>query len=323
MTAAVAITVATGGAAAPIIAGVMVSMVMGAGISAGMAALSGANGEEILSAASNGAIDGFMWGGIFALGGAAINAAKSAGAASLGDDVGRTATKAGCFIAGTGILTDTGIAAIEEIKVGDKVWSYNEETGENELKEVVLLYRYEKTELVHLKLSDGQKITTTTEHPFYVVTEKNWFAAKDLRAGDLLRYVNGQTVIVEWIQHELLESILTVYNFEVADNHNYFVAESVGVNRNEFVLVHNECGDLSGLSKAPKNNLPNSTYKQVDNLGNTLSITNYNADGLPIMRIDFNHSHVGIKPHVHFKEWNQRGEMIKKWIEDLFGNILE
>lgn len=39
-----------------------------------------------------------------------------------------------CFIAGTLILTSLGLMKIEEIKVGDKVWSYNEKTKKKNLK---------------------------------------------------------------------------------------------------------------------------------------------------------------------------------------------
>ena len=59
--------------------------------------------------------------------------------------------------------------------------------------------------------------------------------ARALRAGDILVLSNGELVIVEWIDHEILESPVKVYNFEVEDFHTYFVGESS-------VLVHNECG---------------------------------------------------------------------------------
>ncbi|WP_433946887.1 Hint domain-containing protein [Paenibacillus sp. SN-8-1] len=46
-------------------------------------------------------------------------------------------SKCYCFTAGTKVLTDVGEKPIEEIEVGDKVLSKNEETGEVEYKEVV------------------------------------------------------------------------------------------------------------------------------------------------------------------------------------------
>ena len=54
-----------------------------------------------------------------------------------------------------------------------------------------------------------------------------------MRAGDILVLVNGEYVVVEKIQHELLESPVKVYNFQVADYHTYYVASGV--------LVHNNC----------------------------------------------------------------------------------
>ena len=48
--------------------------------------------------------------------------------------------------------------------------------------------------------------------------------------------MNGEYVIVEQIQHEILETPIQVYNFEVEDFHTYYVTESS-------ILVHNaNCG---------------------------------------------------------------------------------
>ena len=49
-----------------------------------------------------------------------------------------------------------------------------------------------------------------------------------------MQLLNGEYVIVEQVQHELLESPVTVYNFEVEGFHTYFVSETS-------VLVHNDC----------------------------------------------------------------------------------
>ncbi len=56
---------------------------------------------------------------------------------------------------------------------------------------------------------------------------------------------NGDYVIVEKVQHEILEQPIAVYNFEVEDFHTYYVGESS-------VLVHNAtCGPrISGVPKA-------------------------------------------------------------------------
>ena len=139
-----------------------------------------------------------------------------------------------CFIAGTAVLTVAGNRAIETIKTGDMVWAENPETGEKAPKAVVQTFVNETNELVHVCVN-GEELVTTPGHPFYSPV-KGWIAACKLRAGDILVLQSGKYVIVEKVQHEILESPIAVYNFEVADFHTYYVGESA-------VLVHNACGN--------------------------------------------------------------------------------
>ena len=46
--------------------------------------------------------------------------------------------------------------------------------------------------------------------------------------------LNGEKVVLELVQHEILETPVTTYNFEVADFHTYYVGTYN-------VLVHNKC----------------------------------------------------------------------------------
>lgn len=137
-----------------------------------------------------------------------------------------------CFVAGTPVSAACGYIAIEEIKVGDMVWAENPETGEKGLKEVVQTFVNETDHLVHLEVN-GETITTTPMHPFWV-PQKGWTSACKLRAGDMLQLLNGEYVVLEAVQHEILESPVTVYNFEVEDFHTYYVSNSE-------ILVHNMC----------------------------------------------------------------------------------
>ena len=137
-----------------------------------------------------------------------------------------------CFVAGTVVLTAAGLVAIENIRSGDSVWAENPETGEKAIKQVMQTFVNETDELVHVFIN-GEEIVTTPEHPFYV-PQKGWTGAVHLHAGDILVLHSGEYVIVEKIQHELLETPIKVYNFEVADFHTYFVGESA-------MLVHNAC----------------------------------------------------------------------------------
>ena len=139
-----------------------------------------------------------------------------------------------CFVAGTVVKTAEGDVTIENIQVGDYVYAHNPETGETELKPVVQTFVNEATELVHV-FADGEEIICTNEHPFYSPV-KGWTEACKLRAGDILVSLNGEYIVVEQVQHEILETPIKVYNFEVEDFHTYFVGDGDGV------LVHNECG---------------------------------------------------------------------------------
>lgn len=149
-----------------------------------------------------------------------------------------------CFAAGTGVLTVTAAGkiekkAIEDIKVGDLVISYNEETGQTEVKPVTETYVSGHEETVKVKHSGGQELTCSVGHRFF--TARGWISAEDLRAGEILQLVNGEKVVVELVQHEILESPIPLYNFAVDGNHNYYVAESVSAATHNFVLVHNDC----------------------------------------------------------------------------------
>ena len=139
-----------------------------------------------------------------------------------------------CFVAGTLVTTEDGQEPIEEIEVGDKVLSEDETTGEVAVKTVTETYVNETDELIHIGVN-GETISATPTHPFYV-DKLGWTLARSLRAGDVLVLSNGELVTVEWVQHEILESPIKVYNFEVEDFHTYFVGENG-------IFVHNGCGD--------------------------------------------------------------------------------
>ena len=80
--------------------------------------------------------------------------------------------------------------------------------------------------------------TAVTDKNLYAYCDNNpvkgWISAVDLRAGDLLVLRSGEYVVIEQVQHEILESPVKVYNFEVEDYHTYYVSGSE-------VLVHNTC----------------------------------------------------------------------------------
>lgn len=135
-----------------------------------------------------------------------------------------------CFTGETLVAAENGQKRIDEIEVGDKVWSYNIETGETELKEVLKVYVHDVDEILHLHTTVGD-IDTTTNHPFYVL-DRGWVVAGDLSAGDEIYLLDGTVAYVTGSELEQLSETIKVYNLEVADFNTYFV----GV---EAVLVHN------------------------------------------------------------------------------------
>ena len=146
----------------------------------------------------------------------------------------KSAVKGGnyCFVAGTLIHTEDGTEAIENIRTGDYVLAYNEETGETGYKKVVNLFRNTTEELAHVKVAGTEEIICTPGHKFYV--EGKWISAGEMKQGDVLTLADGTTTEVLSVTIEKLETPVTIYNFEVEDWHTYYVADSG-------VLVHNMC----------------------------------------------------------------------------------
>ena len=200
-----------------------------------------------------------------------------------------------CFIAGTIVATKTGPVPIEDIKPGDLVWATDEETGETALKEVVQLFRNETMEWVHVTV-DGEKITCTPEHPFYSPV-KGWTSAIDLRAGDILVMLNGEYVVVEQVQHELLESPETTYNFEVEDFHTYYVGESE-------VLAHNKCKNTY-KTKSRADAIREGKEFLGDGFTQERNGYYVSKDRYRSMRFDTTH-HDGTSVHINLETWRNQ-----------------
>ena len=160
-----------------------------------------------------------------------------------------------CFIAGTIVATKEGPKKIEDIQPGDFVWATDPNTGETDLKEVKQLFRNETDEWIHITVND-EEIVCTPNHPFWVPV-KGWTKACHLRAGDRLQLLNGEYVVVEQVQHEILERPETTYNFEVEDLHTYFVGESG-------VLVHNSCKHNSAWTKERRSFWKNTSQTAIE-----------------------------------------------------------
>ena len=80
-------------------------------------------------------------------------------------------------------------------------------------------------------LENGEKIETTKEHKFY--SEGKYQSIENLISGDELICKRNKKIKIIEKREIFYENSIKVYNFEVKDNHNYYVG-------NTGVLVHNE-----------------------------------------------------------------------------------
>ena len=140
---------------------------------------------------------------------------------------------AACFVEGTKILTPSGLVNIEDVKVGDKVISKNNETGVIEEKEVLKVAKHEiEYNTLKIYVADTE-IEVTKNHRMYL-KGVGYTEAGKLKVGDILVNVNNVELPIKKIKEVKNSGIKRVYNFIVEDNHNYFV----GI---DSILVHNKC----------------------------------------------------------------------------------
>ncbi len=137
-----------------------------------------------------------------------------------------SSTGGSCFPAGSKILMPHGHKNIEDIKLGDKVLTWNFDESRMDETKVTDVLAHHARETIVIKTTKGD-VTTTEEHPFW--NGDKWVAAGKLKAGDSVIYHQiGElaeiTAVEKGEKHD-------VYNFHVVSPaHNYFV---------DGFLVHN------------------------------------------------------------------------------------
>jgi hypothetical protein len=161
--------------------------------------------------------------------GAAEDGAKEGEGSGKGEE-GEGKDPCGCFIAGTLIYTDHGFKKIEDIKVGDWVWSYNDTTHAYAKKRVKRLFTYERDTVYQIHIGKAV-VKATSDHPFFV--GGRWLKVHDLKAGDSVLSYTGAKMAISAIG--ILVVHTTVYNFEVEGYHSYYVSP-------DKILVHNAGG---------------------------------------------------------------------------------
>ncbi len=134
-------------------------------------------------------------------------------------------TQVSCFPAGTAVLTATGTAAIESVKVGDSVVAQDPVSGELTRGIVQATTLRPAAPLVKLTLG-SHSLSATRGHPFWV-NGQGWTMAKHLQVGQILHGIDGAVRI------DAIEALppREAYNLVVGEFGTYFVGQQP-------VLVH-------------------------------------------------------------------------------------
>jgi len=161
-----------------------------------------------------------------------------------------------CFAEGTLVDTKNGLVPIEKVRVGDAVLTRNMASGKLEYKKVSALVEPHLSHLIEVRFANERRaIRPSPEHPFFLrhanADSGNWVTASEIKSGDSVLTAKGTWSKV--LSATPLEKEQTVYNFEVEDNHDYFVGTSE-------LLVHNVCNPSRTLGS----NLEKAGFKRAD-----------------------------------------------------------
>ena len=135
-----------------------------------------------------------------------------------------------CFVAGTKVKTENGFKNIEDIKVGEIIYSYNLDNNNLELKKVLDTIKSSTIDTYKVTIGD-KEVEMSPKHQIYII-DKGWVRAYNLKVGDKLLDINGKEVSITKIEYKKYDKPIDTYNLTVEGNGNYFVT-------NIQVLVHN------------------------------------------------------------------------------------
>lgn len=134
-----------------------------------------------------------------------------------------TETTSACLVGSTLVNTNKGLKFIQDIKVGDKVLSYNFENQQEEYKEVTNIDNHIVGVIYRIVLDDDI-IQCTYDEPFYMDT-KNTVLGQFISKRDKLFTTSDteQQVVNVTIKRNTPH---TVFDLTVADNGNYFITKN-------------------------------------------------------------------------------------------------
>lgn len=173
-----------------------------------------------------------------------------------------------CFVAGTKIHTENGIKNIEDVKVGEKVMSFNHDNDTSEYKEVLEVMFKENECVITYVFEDETELTGTKDHPLYVVgkgyssfepqqtLDDSGLNVEQIEVGDVAKlFVEGEEYPHLLITEIKEAGFADVYNLKnIQDNHNFYANN---------LLVHNRaCCFAAGTQIS----LSNGDTKSIENV---------------------------------------------------------
>nr|WP_235439261.1 polymorphic toxin-type HINT domain-containing protein [Streptomyces yangpuensis] len=169
-------------------------------------------------------------------GGADARSAESSSGSSCSVNV-----KTNSFPTGTRVrMADGTSKAIEDVKVGDKVLATDPQSGDTAPKTVTAtILTPDDKEFTDLTLTDDANprgppatLTSTSHHPHWNETRRQWLDAGEFLPGEQLRQPDGTTLTVQSTRN--YPFAVTTHNLTVDDFHTYYVLAGATP-----VLVHN------------------------------------------------------------------------------------
>jgi hypothetical protein len=164
------------------------------------------------------------------------------------EDAGKSCPIGGqSFTSGTKVLLANGeTVPIASLKPGEKVLATNTRTGKTQAETISVVMVHHDTNLYDLKIKARGRtavIDTTSNHPFWDATTRQWTDAARLHPGDRLRTPKGgyATVVGGWVPRQAAG---WMWDLTIPGDHNFYVATTAAG-----VLVHN-CDWTSEASSA-------------------------------------------------------------------------
>lgn len=163
-----------------------------------------------------------------------------------------------CFVAGTLVNVPGGLKPIEELRVGNIVIAYDEETGSNARGKVVARIISDNQKVYEVATNHGS-FHCTELHRWY--TRYGWKETRALSGQDEIRLMDGSYSRLV-LAPRRIQGKYTVYNLTVEKYHTYFV---------NYHLVHNMKGQY-GLNEVIPPGYPNDSFPVMASSGERVVI---------------------------------------------------